>query len=62
LKKNKIKLQLPVFSVIAARVGSVREVVSRAFSKLEGKKLISVDKKHVATLLSEKGLKNLAGD
>jgi hypothetical protein len=43
-------------------VGSVREVVSRAFSKLEGKKLISLDKKHVATLLSEKGLKNLAGD
>ena len=62
LKKNKIKLQLPIFSVIAARVGSVREVVSRAFSKLEKKKLISIDKKHVATLLNEKGLKNLAGD
>lgn len=62
MKKNKIKLQLPIFSHIAARVGSVREVVSRAFSKLEKKKLISVDKKHVATLLNEKGLKNLAGD
>ncbi len=62
LKKNKTKLQLPIFSIIAARVGSVREVVSRAFSKLEKKKLISVDKKHIATLLNEKGLKNLAGD
>jgi len=62
MKKNKIKLQLPIFTLIAARVGSVREVVSRAFSKLEKKKLISVDKKHMATLLNEKGLKNLAGE
>ena len=62
MKKSRIKLQLPIFSLVAARVGSVREVVSRAFSKLEKKKLISVDKNHMATLLNEKGLKALAGE
>lgn len=60
-EKNKIKLQLPTFSIIASRVGSVREVVSRAFSKLEGEKLISVDKNHVAVILDEEGLRKYVG-
>ncbi len=60
IEKNKMKLRLPANTVIAARVGSVREVVSRAFSKLEEKDLISVDKRRVATLLREKELKAYA--
>ncbi len=60
IEKKKIKLRLPSNTVIAARVGSVREVVSRAFSKLESKGLIALNKSRVATLLREKELRAYA--
>lgn len=44
----------------AARLGSVREVVSRAFTKLEGEGLIKVDEHRNAKVLNEEGLKNYA--
>jgi CRP/FNR family transcriptional regulator len=55
------KVALPTNTVIASRVGSVREVVSRSFAKLEEEKLISVDDHHMATLLNEEGLRDYAG-
>ncbi len=60
-EKRLKKLQLPTNSDIATRLGSVREVVSRAFAKLESEKLISVDKHRNAELLNEKGLGSYSG-
>jgi CRP/FNR family transcriptional regulator len=54
------KITLPANSVIAARLGTVREVVSRALSKLEREKLVSVDEKHTITLLDTQKLGNYA--
>ncbi len=50
------KLKLPPISVIAARLGSVREVVSRALAKLEKGGFISIDKQRNASLTNVKGL------
>jgi CRP/FNR family transcriptional regulator len=55
------KIALPNNSAIAARLGSVREVVSRALSKLEREKLVSIDKRHQITLLNPQGLKDYTG-
>ncbi len=54
------KLKLPTNPVIATRLGSVREVVSRAFTKLEERGLISLDKNREVTLLDQKGLRDYA--
>ncbi|HJT24583.1 MAG TPA: Crp/Fnr family transcriptional regulator [bacterium] len=59
-EKRLKKLKLPTNSVLAARLGSVREVVSRAFAKLEADGLIKVDEHRNAELLSEDGLKKYA--
>ena len=61
-EKRLKKLLLPTHSVIAARLGSVREVVSRAFSKLEGKGLIALDKNRNAEILNKEGLRKYAGE
>lgn len=53
--------RLPTNSAIASRLGSVREVVSRAFSKLMDKGFISIDQRRQAVLLDEKGLRDHAG-
>lgn len=53
--------KLPTNSAIASRLGSVREVVSRAFSKLMEKGFISIDARRQAVLLDEKGLRDHAG-
>lgn len=55
------KFKLPTNSIIAARLGSVREVVSRSFAKLEEEKLITVDEHHNVTLLNPEGLLAHAG-
>jgi len=59
-EKRLKKLKLPANSVLAARLGSVREVVSRAFAKLEGDGLINVDEHRNVELLNETGLKSYA--
>lgn len=59
-EKRLKKLKLPTNSVLAARLGSVREVVSRAFAKLEGDGLIKVDEHRNAELLDEEGLRKYA--
>jgi CRP-like cAMP-binding protein len=56
------KLKLPTNSTIAANLGTVREVVSRAFSKLENDLFISIDGHHNVTLLDEEGLTGFAGN
>lgn len=60
-EKRLKKFKLPTNSVIASRLGSVREVVSRAFSKLESKGLITVDKNRNAEILDEAGLRRYSG-
>jgi CRP-like cAMP-binding protein len=60
-EKRLKKLKLPTNPVIATRLGSVREVVSRAFSKLEAKGLIAIDSNRNAELLDEQGLRLYAG-
>lgn len=52
------KIKLPSFSMIAARLGSVREVVSRAFSKLEKEGFVSIDKKRNVSLTNPQGMEN----
>lgn len=59
-KKSK-KLKLPPLSILASRLGSVREVVSRALAKLEKDGFIAVDRQRFATLLDEKGLRGFIG-
>jgi CRP-like cAMP-binding protein len=59
-EKRLRKLKLPTNSVLAARLGSVREVVSRAFSKLEDDGLIKMDGHRNAELLDEEGLRDYA--
>lgn len=54
------KLKLPTNSAIAANLGSVREVVSRAFAKLEHDVFISIDGHRNVTLLDEEGLAGFA--
>jgi DNA-binding GntR family transcriptional regulator len=61
-EKRLKKLKLPTNSVLAARLGSVREVVSRAFAKLEAEGLVCVDEHRNAELLDEQGLNRLAGN
>jgi CRP/FNR family transcriptional regulator len=60
-EKRLKKLQLPTNSDIAARLGSVREVVSRAFAKLESEGLISVDKHRNTQILDEEKLRSYSG-
>jgi len=59
-EKHLKKLKLPTNSALAARLGSVREVVSRAFTKLEADGLIKVDEHRNAEILNENGLKDYA--
>ena len=61
-EKKLKKFQLPTNSVIAAHLGTVREVVSRAFAKLEEQKLISIDERHNVTLLNPEGLLAHSGE
>jgi CRP/FNR family transcriptional regulator len=61
-EKRLKKLKLPTNSILAARLGSVREVVSRAFTKLEEDGLVKLDEHRNAQILDEKGLENLAGE
>lgn len=61
-EKRLKKMKLPTNSVLAARLGSVREVVSRAFTKLEEENLISIDEHHNVTLLDLEGLFDHAGE
>ncbi len=60
LKDGKYRVLLTNNSAIGARIGSVREIVSRAFSKIEKEKLVAVDKKRTAVLLNENGLRDFA--
>ncbi len=60
-KKTK-KLPLPANPAIAARLGTVREVVSRALAKLEKEKLVSTDGRHQITLLDIEGLRDYTGE
>lgn len=46
---------------IAARIGTVREVVSRGLSRLQSNGLIRIENRHV-TILDEKGLAGYAND
>ena len=49
---------LPSTSTLAARLGSVREVVSRSLGKLEKKGLIAVDRQRRVTLLNASALED----
>jgi CRP/FNR family transcriptional regulator len=60
-EKGLKKMRLPTHSALAARLGSVREVVSRAFTKLAEEGFVAVDKSHTIELLNEKGLRDYAG-
>jgi CRP-like cAMP-binding protein len=60
-KKNKKITVLP-HAILASRLGSVREVVSRSFAKLEQEGLITLDKKHSVVLLNAQGLEKHAGE
>ncbi|HUO56626.1 MAG TPA: Crp/Fnr family transcriptional regulator [bacterium] len=60
-EKRLKKLKLPTNTVIATRLGSVREVVSRAFSKLQAKGFITIDKSRNAEILDAEGLRRHAG-
>jgi CRP-like cAMP-binding protein len=55
-----LRYRLPSNLQIAARVGSVREVVSRALGKLQQEKLIHVDAKRYVTILDEQALQDYA--
>lgn len=59
-EKRLKKLKLPTNSAIAANLGSVREVVSRAFAKLEREKLVLIDEHRNVALLDEEGLADFA--
>lgn len=59
-EKRLKKLKLPTNSVLAARLGSVREVVSRAFSKLENDGLVKLDEHRNAEVLNEEALSKYA--
>jgi CRP/FNR family transcriptional regulator len=55
------RMRLPANTVIAARLGSVREVVSRAFSRLEAEGWVAWEKGRVLVLKDAKGLGTRAG-
>jgi CRP-like cAMP-binding protein len=59
-KKTK-KITVPSYVILASRLGSVREVVSRSFAKLEQAGLISTDGKHEVSLLDAQGLADYTG-
>lgn len=59
-EKRLKKLKLPTNSALAASLGTVREVVSRAFAKLERGKLILIDDHRNLSLLDENGLTDYA--
>lgn len=59
-EKRLRKLKLPTISAIAAHLGSVREVVSRAFTKLENEKLVLIDDHRTLSLLDEERLADFA--
>jgi len=62
-KEKKIKkITVPPHAILASRLGSVREVVSRSFAKLEQEGLITLDKKHTVVLLNAQGLEKYAGE
>jgi CRP/FNR family transcriptional regulator len=58
--KSGLRYQLPPNTQVAARVGSVREVVSRALSKLQEHGLIDIDRNRQVTILDEKALRRYA--
>lgn len=60
-EKGLKKITMPAYSVIAARLGTVREVVSRSMAKLEREKLVSIGKEHTLTITDVQGLKRYAG-
>jgi len=53
---------LPSNTVIGSRLGTVREVVSRAFSKIQKQGLVELGKNRKLTVLDEEGLKRFSGD
>lgn len=55
------KFQLPTNSAIASRLGSVREVVSRSFTRLEKIGWIKVEKDRTVSLLDPASLERTAG-
>ena len=57
-EKRLKKLKLPTNSALAARLGSVREVVSRAFAKLESEGIVKIDEHRNVQILDEEGLRN----
>ena len=57
-EKRLKKLKLPTNSALAARLGSVREVVSRAFAKLEAEGIVKIDEHRNTEILDEEGLRN----
>ena len=59
-EKRLKKLKLPTNSVLAAQLGSVREVVSRAFAKLEAEGLVKVDAHRNVEVLDGTGLRAYA--
>lgn len=61
-EKGTKKITVPSHAILASRLGSVREVVSRSLAKLEQEGLVSVDKKHIVILLNPEGLEDYAGE
>lgn len=61
-EKGVKKMTVPSKTILASRLGSVREVVSRSFDKLEQEGLVSVDERHNVTLLNPQGLEDYAGE
>jgi CRP-like cAMP-binding protein len=61
-EKGVKKMTVPSQTILASRLGSVREVVSRSFAKLEQEGLVSVDEKHNVALLNPQGLENYVGE
>ncbi len=53
-----LRFHLPANTEIAAQVGSVREVVSRALARLQQRKLIDVDSRRNVTILDADALEN----
>lgn len=60
-EKGLKKIPMPTYSDIAARLGTVREVISRSMAKLKREKLVSVDKEHTLTIMDAQGLRRYAG-
>jgi CRP/FNR family transcriptional regulator len=60
-ERGAVHFPLPTNSAIASRLGSVREVVSRSFARLEKAGWVSVGKDRTVSLLNQTALQRISG-